>query len=260
MLFLSSLKVHNRVVVALMCREMVTRFGSSSGGYIWAILEPVGSIAILALCFSSFVRHPPLGTSFVMFFATGSIAYSAYLQTASLLGQAIRANSTLLNYAAVNIYDTIIARLYLQFLTISATAIIIFSTIYLFNFEKFNVDLIIIVQSLFLAFGLAFAVGTTNAILFIKYPVWTRIYIMITRPLFLISGVLFIPEDMPLVVQKLLAWNPLTHIISHFRQGFYPDYKAELLNLPYVYSIVLTGTFASLFFLDQTGRKILEKK
>ena len=38
-----------RVVFALIIREMSTTYGRSAGGYIWAILEPVGAIALMSL-------------------------------------------------------------------------------------------------------------------------------------------------------------------------------------------------------------------
>ena len=53
-----------RTVSALVIREMTTSYGRSPGGYIWAILEPVGAVMILSIGFSR-LRQPTLGTSFV---------------------------------------------------------------------------------------------------------------------------------------------------------------------------------------------------
>ncbi len=58
-----------RVIFALMVREMATRYGRSWGGYFWALAEPVGTIAILSLAFSQFIRTPALGDSFMLFYA-----------------------------------------------------------------------------------------------------------------------------------------------------------------------------------------------
>ena len=59
---------HSRVLIALFIREMITRYGRSIGGYAWAILEPVGWILMLSAIFSSFIRTPPLGQNFPLFF------------------------------------------------------------------------------------------------------------------------------------------------------------------------------------------------
>ena len=38
-----------RVLFALVMREMTTRFGRSSAGYLWALIEPAAFIALLSL-------------------------------------------------------------------------------------------------------------------------------------------------------------------------------------------------------------------
>ena len=62
-----------RVLFALMVREMGTTFGRSWGGYFWAIAEPLGGILLLSLAFGLALRTPPLGSSFMLFYATGYI-------------------------------------------------------------------------------------------------------------------------------------------------------------------------------------------
>ena len=37
-----------RTILALMLREMSARYGRSPGGYLWALLEPLGAILILS--------------------------------------------------------------------------------------------------------------------------------------------------------------------------------------------------------------------
>jgi len=42
-----------RNIWSLILREMRTRFGSQTLGFLWAVLEPIGMIAVLALIFST---------------------------------------------------------------------------------------------------------------------------------------------------------------------------------------------------------------
>ena len=69
---------HLRVVAALMLREMDTRFGRAAGGYLWAIAQPLGAILLLAVAFSLMLRTPPMGTSFMLFYATGIVPFNMY--------------------------------------------------------------------------------------------------------------------------------------------------------------------------------------
>ncbi|MEO1688049.1 MAG: sugar ABC transporter permease, partial [Pseudomonadota bacterium] len=109
----SPFRVHARVVVAMLRREMSARYGQTSGGYFWAVAEPVGMIAIMSLAFAALGRKPDLGQSFIVFFASGFLSFNFYRMTASQLFGAIKSNSALLKYPNVTIYDALVARLIL---------------------------------------------------------------------------------------------------------------------------------------------------
>ena len=71
-----------RVLFALIVRDMSAKFGRSVGGYLWAVAEPLGGIVLLAVAFSLALRTPPIGTSFLFFYATGVIPFSLYSNVA----------------------------------------------------------------------------------------------------------------------------------------------------------------------------------
>lgn len=67
-----------RTISALVLREMATTYGRSPGGYIWAILEPVGGIALLSILFSLAFLHPALGSNFQLFYASGLVPLTVF--------------------------------------------------------------------------------------------------------------------------------------------------------------------------------------
>ena len=80
------------MIAALVLRGMGARNGRSAGGYLWAILEPLGGTLLLAFAFSLMLRSPPLGTSFILFYATGTIPFRLYSAMANQVSGAINAN------------------------------------------------------------------------------------------------------------------------------------------------------------------------
>ena len=70
-----------RVLFALILRDMSAKFGRSVGGYLWAVAEPLGGIVLLAVAFSLALRMPPIGTSFLFFYATGMIPFIRSMET-----------------------------------------------------------------------------------------------------------------------------------------------------------------------------------
>lgn len=55
-----------RNILALILREMSTRYGRTPGGYVWMIVEPMAGIMLLAVGFSLLLRSPSLGISFLL--------------------------------------------------------------------------------------------------------------------------------------------------------------------------------------------------
>lgn len=226
-----------RVLSALMIREMTTRYGRSWGGYIWAILEPVGMIAILSLAFSQFIKSPALGQSFVLFYATGYIPFHFFNETANTASSAISVNRSLLQFPKVTPLDAILARFLLSVLTLVVVAVVVFMGIDLLVEEQVRISLPELSVALLGAALLGLGVGTLNAVLFPFIPVWRRLWAIINRPLFLISGVFFTFESMPDAIQALLWFNPLVHVIGWARTGFYPTYDGSYVALWYVFGL-----------------------
>ena len=96
-----------RVLFAMVMREMNTRYGRTWGGYIWAVLDPIGVIALLTLAFSQFIHVPPIGTSFALFYATGYIPFYFYAEISGNTSMAVAFNRQLMHFPAVSPLDAV---------------------------------------------------------------------------------------------------------------------------------------------------------
>ncbi|MBB4208469.1 ABC transporter permease [Roseinatronobacter bogoriensis] len=106
----SAVQASLRAVAALVLREMSTRYGRTPGGYLWAIPEPLGLIVILSLAFSLLARPPALGTSFLLFKATGLMILHAFMVLCGQVGNALTFSRPLLRYPRVAWIDAVMAR------------------------------------------------------------------------------------------------------------------------------------------------------
>jgi capsular polysaccharide transport system permease protein len=232
-----------RVLGALMIREMITRYGRSWGGYIWAILEPAGVVAVLTLAMGAFLRHPPIGKSFALFYASGYMVFYCFNSISGQSGTAVTVNRELLQLPMVRPLDAVIARFILTSLTLICVALLIFGTI--LTFTHSGVDVGRLLRAFFAVGILGLGVGTTNAVLFAFVPVWRQVWTMLTAPLMIISGTFFLFSNMPSNIQKILIWNPLIHISGEMRMAFYPTYRGDYINIGYPigvgFALVLIG-------------------
>ena len=248
-----------RTIAALMLREMGTSYGRSPGGYIWAILQPIGMIFILSLAFSLVLRAPSLGTSFVLFYATGYLPFSFFDTIVQKIGSSIRFSRALLSYPGVTWIDAVIARLLLNMITSGVVFCLVISGILVRVETRTILDLVHVINGVMICVLVGLGVGLCNAVLGGLWPIWGQIWGIFSRPLFLASGVFFLYEDMPSTAQNILWWNPLLHGTGLVRAGFYPTYQAEYTSLIYSYGLALVLIALGLIFMRSTYKTVLER-
>ena len=229
-----------RVIYALVLREMGARFGRSAGGYAWAILEPLGGILLLSVAFSLALRSPPLGTSFILFYATGMIPFNMYNAMWKGISTAISSNRGLMNYPVVSVIDALVAKAILNLLTVLLVGLLLYSGVILWLDLNVALDLGAIALGFSMAILLGMGVGAMNCVLFGFFPTWKNVWAVLSRPMFILSGVLFVFEDAPPAFQSVLWFNPLIHVIGTVRAGFYATYHPQYVSLPYVFGVALT--------------------
>lgn len=248
-----------RSITALMLREMGSTYGDSPGGYVWAILQPIGMIMILSLGFSLLVKAPSLGTSFILFYATGFLTYDVYNQMMQKITGALKYSIAMLAYPRVTWLDAILARFFLNSLTLSTVFCIVIMGILIAIETHTIIQIQPILIGLSLSACLGVGVGMVNCLLAGIFPVWQIIWKILTRPMFIASGVLFIYEDMPPLVQDILWWNPVLHATGLLRTGFYPSYHASYVSIQYSFAVALILTTIGLLFLQTYHKKILNR-
>lgn len=248
-----------RIIAALMLREMATTYGKSVGGYIWAVVEPVLGIALLTTMFALALRNPALGTNFPMFYASGFLPFIMFNDMANKIAASIRFSRPFLAYPSVTFVDAMMARTLLNFLTHSCVITIVMTGI----FVIFNLPVELrfgpLVGSLLMVTMLALGVGTVNCYLITAFPIWERAWSILTRPLFLISGVFFTYEQMPPLAQQFLWYNPLVHCVGMMRYAIYPTYSGSYISVGYVVVLSVVLLFFGLLLLLRNYRDLMER-
>jgi len=243
--------------MALVLREMATTHGKSPGGYIWAVLEPVAAIALMTMIFSVGFRAPSIGINFPIFYATGVLPFSLFMDVSSKIAASLMFSKALLAYPKVTFVDAIIGRLIVCVMTQLMVNYVVFVGI-LATFEtRTGPDLPVIATSYAMAIVLGLGVGTLNCFLMTTFPVWQRIWSVVTRPLFIVSCVFFVYDTIPQPYRDYLWYNPLVHVVGMMRHGFYPSYDAPYVSAIYVFAVGLGLMVIGLVFLRHYHRDLL---
>lgn len=223
-----------RAVGALMLREMATTHGRLPGGYLWAVAEPLFGIALLSAIFAISFHAPALGTSFALFYASGLLPFLAFSDITGKLAQALNFSRPLFAYPAVGVFDALLARFLLASLTQLAVASLLLTGILFLGETRATPDIAVLAQAAGMMAVLSLGVGMLNCLLIGLMPLWQRIWSIVMRPMFLISGVFFTFEAVPLPWRDYVWWNPLIHIVGLVRRGLYPGYDAAYASPTYL--------------------------
>ncbi|MEB8388262.1 ABC transporter permease [Rhodobacteraceae bacterium KMM 6894] len=250
-----------RTIGALILREMTTTYGRTPGGYLWALLEPIGAVAMITLVLGTGLRlrSPSLGTSFVLFYATGMLTYLMYHRVQVKVAKSLTFSRPLLFYPGVTYVDTIIARFFLNGLTqCMAFGLVIAGILTIFD-TRAVLDVPPILTAMAMSLSLALGIGSFNAFLMPRFPLWESVWSILTAPLFLISGIFYTYEDLPDLGQTILWYNPIIHAVAVMRRGFYPSYDATWASPLYVFALSMICLFLGIVFLGRYHRDIINQ-
>jgi capsular polysaccharide transport system permease protein len=236
--FWSSFQTQCRVVHALIIRETRTRFGESTLGYGWALLEPILHILLLSLAFAVLMHgRPPIGSQFFIFYYTGIIPYHIFVHTSSSMTYAVTANGSLLQLPLVGTFDVILARGLLELVTDLLVAAILLAGFGALGFGTLPRDFSGLAAAVTMVWLLGCGFGFVNAVVNAFCKSWDKIWAQLTRILYFCSGIFYVPGMMPDWIRNTLAWNPVLQAVDWFRASFFPDYVPHWLDRPYLAAV-----------------------
>jgi capsular polysaccharide transport system permease protein len=213
---------------------------------------------MLALVFSLLLRAPPLGTNFLLFYATGLLPFQAFIMISTKLAGSLTYSRQLLVYPRVTFVDALLARFLLNTLTTLLTSALVLTGILAIYTTQAAVDLPAILLSFSMSAALGAGLGTLNCFLGTRFTIWNSIWGVMMRPMVLISGVMFTFDSIPQPFRDWLWYNPLMHVTGEMRAGFYFNYAANYVSPAYVFGIALATGLVGMLFLRRYHRDILE--
>ncbi len=239
-------KIQGRVLLALMLREARTRYGGRQFGYLWALLEPILHISFLSALFTLAGRSAALGESIPVFVATGMATYLGFRNVMNRTRQGYGTSESLLGFPIVKVPDVFMARALLELATwLLATFLILGGLIFL-DYGPMPRDILVMLLAIVELFAIGFGAGTVIGVIAQFVPAIGSILKFPLRMLYFVSGVFYLPESMVPAFRDVIAWNPVMHGISLFREGYYKFYDSNMLDREYLAYWAISCVLAAL--------------
>ena len=247
-----ALFTQQRIIGALILRDIKTRFGRSHVGYLIAIAWPL--LHMLGIMGAQFVtaKVTPIGTDLAVFAGTGLLPYILCLYPARMMTLAIAQNRPLLLFSIVKTMDMIIARAILEILTACVVTMIFLFILYAADVDFQPIDPAEAIFSVLAAIFLGISIGTFNAIMYMLFrQTWMIVFIILMIVMYVTSGAFILSSNLSVEVREVLWYNPLFQLVEWLRSAYYDGYGAASLSKTYVLGFSLVC-----FFLGIVGEKV----
>lgn len=248
--------VMRRSVLALLLREIRTRFGKYQLGYAWALVEPIATVLVLVLVFTALGQRGYPGIEFPLFLMTGVMLNSLFVEVTSRSIRAMAANSTLFNYRPIRPVDTVISRTVLELLLHAGVYAVLLGGYSALGGTVVIHDLPLLLAVFLLLSLFACGIGILFMLVTDAYEDADKVLPLMTRPLFFISGVFFSIQIVPRDYWPFLLWNPIFHAIELAREAVAPGYSAPAVSLGYLALCTMSALTVSLMFYRRAERRL----
>lgn len=250
------IRAQTRVFSAIFFRELYSKLGRSGFAFLLSLMEPIFHIAVVCSWHYLVRIIPVYGNSKVLFISTGLYPVFVFIHLSSQYEGAIARG----RFPVERTLDIFFAQTLLKLFGYLLVGVLLFSGISVFiTPQGIPYDFEPVMLSILTLGTLGMGVGLCNVVISVHYPMWRHIYAPISRCLILFSGVLFVPDFMPLVLRKYLAWNPVMHGVDLFRQGFYPGYPRLIFDPQFLWFCALAALVLGLS-LERISRSRIERR
>jgi capsular polysaccharide transport system permease protein len=235
---LELLRAQWRVIVALMLRDIKTRFGNEFG-FVLAIAWPLSHVLILLLINTGMGRTTPFGDSAALWFATGIVPFMSFSYMARFIMLGIVLNRPLLVFPLVKITDILFARAIVEVLNAGSVILILALIFWSLDIDFMPINTVQACFALGASMLLGLGVGVINAIIAVAAPMWVTGYALFNLVLWVSSGVFFVADSLPEIIRYPLSFNPVLQLVEWMRSAYYEGYGATILDRRYVITFAL---------------------
>src|SRR5215469_1592237 len=112
---MSRVRLASRTLVALLMREILSRYGRTNLAFLWLIVEPL-ILCVGVMIVWSFIRHDSHGVPLIAFIVSGYMPLTLWRHISSHAVSCIKHNAPLFYHRSVRPLDVLFASAILEFL------------------------------------------------------------------------------------------------------------------------------------------------
>ena len=256
---LAGLGTQRHVIGALIMRELHTRYGRDNIGYLWMLTEPMllaGAVAIIHVGSEGTGTHHGSDLRVVPFTLTGYCVFIIFRSIVSRAETTLESNKALLYHRMVTIFDMLLARTVLEFLSSVAALTILLSGAIALDLGAAPARPLMLLSGIFYLtwFSFALSLGICTLTYFSHAAaklIHPAVYVLMP-----LSGAFFLLSWIPEPFRSWLAWSPMIQIFELVHAGQFASVESPIYSLTYITGWCLALTMVGLLSLRVLRRNV----
>lgn len=214
-------RIQRRVVIGLMIRQLMTKYGRDNIGFLWIVLEPMILCAGVLVVRSVIQHGEENGVSLIGLIWTGYIPLTLWRHISNAGVRMLRRSASLLYHRDISLFDCFYAVIGIEIGGCTLAGLIVYWGLYTF-------DLIVPVDDIGLMLYGWFCMGIVSVGVMVIFAVLTEFwepaehfiqpFQYLSLPL---CGFMFMVNWLPESVQKLALWVPTVNCFEMIRAGLF---------------------------------------
>jgi capsular polysaccharide transport system permease protein len=233
---IDAVRAQGRLVLAIMLRDIKTRFGGSEWGVLIATGWPLSHILVLLVINTAVGRTTPYGESGALWIATGVVPFMAFNYMSRFIMLGIVLNRPLLSFPIVKVTDLLISRAVIEVLNAGLVILILFTIFFSLGIDFIPHDISQASLALLSMMLLGLGMGVLNSVIAAAFPFWATGYALFMILSWVSSGILFVPDALPDIARVPLSYLPWLQGVEWTRSAYYDGYGATILDKGYLIS------------------------
>lgn len=215
-----TLATKQRVFEALVVRFVIGRYGRENIGFMWTVVEPM-LLCVGVMVLWSATKSSHHGVNIVAFVLTGYMPLTLWRHHTGYMVNFPRHTKFLTVFHHLTVFDAMISRLILEFLSVSAATLVVFFALFAFGLVNRPYDVAMVLQGWLLMGAMSASAGVLIAALSESSELVEKLNQPVQYFMLPLSGCFFMVDWLPDSVKAYAVYIPLVNAYEIIRGGFY---------------------------------------
>jgi capsular polysaccharide transport system permease protein len=251
------LLIQRRVIVALVIREIYSRFGRESLGFGWTVAEPLVFAVPVLLMWRALRPTHEHGILVMPFLWSGYLPLLLFRHLGGRILLFIRQNASLLYHRQVTILDIFIARSLLEIGSNLAALIVSFVIFYMLGAVNVPRDLPMFYLGYFFMIWWAIAIALIIGALSERTDWVQQIWLPYSYMYMIFSGFFYLADWLPPQVRTVALYQPYTQAYEMIRAGIFGNTIKTYGDPMYTTGVLAVLTLFGLWELRKGRRYVV---